>query len=61
MDPKLANLDYAKLEQIYSQPAGKDLHRQYAAELFGVAYDDVTPEQRRTAKTLAFWQVHDAK
>lgn len=31
-----------------------DLHRKRASEMFGVAYDDVTDEQRRHAKAVAF-------
>jgi DNA polymerase-1 len=33
---------------------GEDIHRRTAAEVFGVAPDDVTPEQRDVAKTTNF-------
>lgn len=33
---------------------GLDVHRATAAEVFGVAFDDVTSEQRRHAKTINF-------
>ena len=31
-----------------------DIHRQGAVDMFGVAYEDVTPEQRQIAKHLGF-------
>jgi DNA polymerase-1 len=34
--------------------AGNDFHRATAAKVYGVDYDDVTPEQRRNAKTVNF-------
>lgn len=34
--------------------SGNDFHRETAAKVYGVAYDDVTPEQRRNAKTVNF-------
>jgi DNA polymerase I-like protein with 3'-5' exonuclease and polymerase domains len=33
---------------------GQDVHRLVAAKMFSVAYDDVTPEQRRAAKIANF-------
>lgn len=33
---------------------GEDIHRSTAARVFGVSADDVTPEQRRRAKTVNF-------
>ena len=35
---------------------GKDIHKATASLLFGVAYDEVTKEQRKKAKTLNFGQ-----
>lgn len=32
----------------------KDLHRETAAKIFGVNYQDVTPEQRRAGKQANF-------
>ncbi len=34
--------------------AGNDFHKATAAKVYGVNYDDVTPEQRRNAKTVNF-------
>ncbi|HPK08759.1 MAG TPA: DNA polymerase I [Saprospiraceae bacterium] len=34
--------------------AGNDFHRATAAKVYGVPYDDVTPTQRRNAKTVNF-------
>jgi len=39
---------------VFGLDEAKDLHRERAAELFGVAPEDVTEEQRRAAKTLSF-------
>ena len=33
---------------------GQDIHRLRAAKQFGVAYEDVTEEQRRAGKALNF-------
>ncbi len=33
---------------------GNDFHRATASKVFGVPYDEVTPDQRRTAKTVNF-------
>ena len=37
---------------------GKDIHRSTAAEIFGVALDEVTPEQRRNAKAINFGLIY---
>ena len=37
---------------------GGDIHTKTAAELFGVAFDAVTPEMRRTAKTVNFGVIY---
>ena len=37
---------------------GKDIHRSTAAEIFGVALDDVTSEQRRNAKAINFGLIY---
>jgi len=39
---------------IKSFQAGEDIHRRTAAEVYGVNIEDVTPEQRRAAKTANF-------
>ncbi|MFZ5555215.1 MAG: DNA polymerase I [Pseudomonadota bacterium] len=38
--------------------AGEDIHRATAAEVFGVALDQVTPEQRRYAKVINFGLIY---
>jgi len=38
--------------------AGQDIHRRTAAEVFGVALDEVTAEQRRAAKAINFGIVY---
>lgn len=35
-----------------------DLHTVRATELFGVKYDQVTPEQRKVAKMRNFWEMY---
>ncbi|RMG31277.1 MAG: DNA polymerase I [Gammaproteobacteria bacterium] len=37
---------------------GRDIHRATAAEVFGVPEDQVTPEQRRTAKVINFGLIY---
>lgn len=37
---------------------GKDIHRATAAEVFGLALDDVTTEQRRSAKAINFGLIY---
>ncbi len=37
---------------------GRDVHRATAAEVFGVAPDDVTPDQRRSAKAINFGLIY---
>ncbi|KAE9528400.1 DNA polymerase I [Testudinibacter aquarius] len=37
---------------------GQDIHRATAAEIFGVALDQVTPEQRRSAKAINFGLIY---
>ncbi|URL01795.1 DNA polymerase I [Avibacterium sp. 20-126] len=37
---------------------GKDIHRSTAAEIFGVPLDDVTSEQRRSAKAINFGLIY---
>jgi len=37
---------------------GKDIHKATAAEVFGVALDDVTTEQRRSAKAINFGLIY---
>jgi len=34
--------------------SGNDFHKETAAKVYGVAYEDVTPDQRRNAKTVNF-------
>jgi DNA polymerase-1 len=42
----------ATLQRTFQE--GEDVHRRTAAEIFGVAPEAVTPEQRRVAKTVVF-------
>ena len=37
---------------------GKDIHKATAAEVFGVAVDDVTADQRRSAKAINFGLIY---
>ncbi len=38
--------------------SGKDVHKATAAEVFGVTLDDVTPDQRRSAKAINFGLIY---
>ncbi|MCU0940195.1 MAG: DNA polymerase, partial [Burkholderiaceae bacterium] len=38
--------------------AGEDVHRATASEVFGVPVDEVTPDQRRTAKVINFGLIY---
>lgn len=63
---RLVSADYSQIElriiaHVSQDPGllkafreGLDVHRATAAEVFGVAFDQVTPEQRRHAKTINF-------
>lgn len=63
---RLLSADYSQIElrilaHITGDPTlrrtfqeGEDVHRRTAAEIFGVAPEVVTPEQRRVAKTVVF-------
>ncbi len=65
-DHVLMSADYSQVElrimahlsgdgaMIEAFRAGEDIHRATAARIFGVAPEDVTPEQRRRAKTANF-------
>jgi DNA polymerase-1 len=67
---KLVSADYSQIElrvmahvsedpgfcQAFAQ--GEDIHRATAAEVFGVPIDAVTPDQRRTAKTINFGLIY---
>lgn len=47
----------AKLAEMLGLPEikeGQDVHRLTAMQIYGVAYDAVTPEQRRKAKALSY-------
>lgn len=55
--PGAHDLDISKLEIILPSK-GIDVHRETAAKMFGVAYEDVTPEQRVAGKNrnyLTWW------
>lgn len=66
----IASADYSQIElrimaHLSNDPAllkafadGLDVHRATAAEVFGVALDQVTPEQRRYAKTINFGLIY---
>lgn len=63
---KFINADYSQLEirvaallskdqnLILAYRAGRDIHRETASRVFGVAYESVTSEQRTIAKRLVF-------
>jgi DNA polymerase-1 len=65
-DRRILSADYSQIElrimahfandstMIKSFQAGEDIHRRTAAEVYGVDIKDVTPEQRRAAKTANF-------
>lgn len=61
-DPKdkIINLDFEQLElneaTMYGQ--GYDVYRRRASKIFNVAEADVTPEQRRYAKTQLFREIY---
>ncbi|HEV8552855.1 MAG TPA: DNA polymerase I [Casimicrobiaceae bacterium] len=46
----------ASLEKAFAE--GADIHRATAAEIFGVAMDDVTPDQRRYIKAVNFGLIY---
>ncbi|HBC46561.1 MAG TPA: DNA polymerase I, partial [candidate division Zixibacteria bacterium] len=65
-DSKILSADYSQIElrimahfandpmMIASFQKGEDIHRRTAAEVYGVDINDVTPAQRRKAKTANF-------
>ncbi|WP_334135979.1 DNA polymerase I, partial [Tepidimonas sp.] len=67
---RIASADYSQIElrimaHLSEDPAllrafaeGQDVHRATAAEVFGVPVDQVTPEQRRYAKTINFGLIY---
>lgn len=67
---KIVAADYSQIElrimahlandegMIKAFAEGKDIHRATAAEIFGVALDEVTSEQRRSAKAINFGLIY---
>ncbi len=67
---KLVSADYSQIElRVMAHVSGdvgmreafakaEDIHRATAAEVFGVALDEVTVDQRRTAKTINFGLIY---
>ncbi|MEK7584441.1 MAG: DNA polymerase I [Patescibacteria group bacterium] len=67
---QLLSADYSQIElrlaaimsqdpkMLASFKAGEDIHRRTAAEINGVALDEVTPEQRRRAKEVNFGVIY---
>lgn len=67
---KIVAADYSQIElrimahladdegMITAFAQGKDIHRATAAEIFGVALDEVTSEQRRSAKAINFGLIY---
>lgn len=51
-------MNYAELENLLQPENRVDLHRLKAAELFEVAYEDVTPEQRLAAKRWSYFGIY---
>lgn len=74
MGPKpevVADIDYAEAERLLlayrtafpafaidTNTAMPDIHKRRAVQEFGVAYDEVTPDQRRAAKALNFGDLY---
>lgn len=58
----LVDIDLSSLELRHGavEPDGSatDIHRATAAGIFGVAYVDVTPEQRREGKRCNFLKIY---
>lgn len=52
LDLLARRLGLAKIEP------GQDVHRLTAMQIYGVGYDDVTPEQRRKAKTVNYYKLY---
>jgi DNA polymerase-1 len=54
----LSESDYAQIEQsflaVYGGPKSVDPHAAFAAKLFHVPLEKVTPDQRRRAKAIAY-------
>lgn len=42
----------------WTTPEGRDLHKQKAAEMFGVSYDAVTPLQRQAGKRANYVRLY---
>lgn len=68
---KVADVDYAEAERrllayrtafpafvVDINTAMPDIHKRRAVKEFGVAYDEVTPDQRRAAKALNFGDLY---
>ena len=67
---KIVSADYSQIELrimahlsgdaslVEAFAAGEDIHRHTAAEVFGVALDEVTSEQRRYAKVINFGLIY---
>ena len=65
-DHRILSADYSQIElrimahfaddqtMIESFESGEDIHRRTAAEVYGISLEDVTDEQRRSAKTANF-------
>ena len=50
-------MNIQELETKYKE-LGQDIHRAMAAEVFGVENDEVTTDQRRSAKAINFGLAH---
>jgi len=53
---RLANMDFAKIEQRIAARAGtgEDIHADFASQFFGIPLDKVTQPMRRVSKVLNF-------
>lgn len=61
----MQSLDFSELEvrvtATQTVPAFQDLHRARGSRLFNTPVSDVTPDQRRAAKSVGFFEAYGPK
>ena len=62
----MIHIDFSQIEMRIAAlnglpTAGGDIHAQKASELYGVPEDQVTPDQRRVAKTYNFGEIYGSQ